>query len=73
MYICFGAILSVMRRVKRVLKGEGSSAEYTAVVSEFRRYNPQSAILPWANELRQFITENRNQEGVVLGQAAPQN
>lgn len=52
---------------------EGGSAEHTAVVAEFRLYDPKCAMLPRTNQVRHFVSENRNQEWVVLSQSAAQN
>jgi len=70
---CLGVVLPAVFGVKRPFEGERGSAQYATVISKLRRHHLKLPILPRADELGQFVIENRNQQWVVLSQAASQN
>jgi len=70
---CLGVVLPAVFGVKRPFEGERGSAQYATVISKLRRHHPKLPILPRADEFGQFVIENRNQQWIVLSQAASQN
>ena len=72
-HCCLGVVLPAVFGVKRLFEGERGSAEHATVISKLRRHHPKLPILPRADEFGQFVTENRNQQWVVLSRAASQN
>ena len=67
---CLGVVLPAVFGVKRPFEGERGSAEPATVISKLRRHHPKLPILPRADEFGQFVIENRNQQWIVLSQAA---
>src|SRR5215470_20193016 len=72
-YKRFMVVLPVVRRLQRTLEGEGCSAQYTTVISQLRKHNSKLPMLPRADQLGEFVVENRNQEWIARSQAATQN
>ena len=70
---CLGVVLPAVFGVKRPFEGERGSAEPATVISKLRRHHPKLPILPRADEFGHFVIENRNQQWIVLSQAASQN
>ena len=66
-------VLPAAGSFERMLERESSSAQYTSVITKFRGQNLEPAIFPRAKEFGQFLMENRHQDRIVLGEAAPQN
>ena len=70
MHGCLGVVLPAVFGVKRPFEGESGSAEHATVISKLRRHHPKLPILPRADEFGQFVIANRNQEWIVLSEAA---
>jgi len=69
---CLGEVLPAVFGVKRPFERERGSAEHAPVIPKLRRHHPKLPILPRADEFGQFGIENRNQQWIVLSQAASQ-
>jgi len=69
---CLGIVLPAAFGVKRPFEGESGSAQYATVIPKLRRHHPKLPILPRADEFGHFVIENRNQQWIVLSQAASQ-
>ena len=68
-----GVVLPAVFGVKCPFEGGRGSAQYATVISKLRRPHPKLPILPRVDEFGQFVIENRNQQWIVLSQAASQN
>jgi len=73
MHGCLGVVLPAVFGVKRPFEGESGSAQYATVISKLRRHHPKLPVLPRADKFGHFVIENRNQQWIVLSQAASEN